>query len=303
VIPTRAKTRHAAPAAARRTGGLPAAASRASPPAPANPPPAAIPGPGADDEYQHLEPLLSRYAAMTADNPDRSDLRDQLVAGYLPIARHIARRYAQRGEPLDDLVQVASIGLLNAIHRFEPEHGRGFLAFAVPTITGEVRRHFRDKTWSMRVPRRLKDLHLLINKVVSELTAQHDRAPRPSEIAARLNVSTDEVLDALEAAQSYRANSLDEMLTAEANTATFGDLLGEPDNDFDKFINLHSLAPHLAALSSRERNILLMRFYGDLTQSQIAQRIGISQMHVSRLLAATLTRLRDALDQPANGAS
>jgi RNA polymerase sigma-B factor len=260
-----------------------------------------IAGPGSgDDEYQYLYPLLGEYAASTPGDPRRAELRERLITGYLPVARHIAWRYAQRGEPLEDLMQVASLGLINAIDRFEPGHGRGFLPFAVPTIAGEVRRHFRDKAWSMRMPRRLKDLNVSINHVAIELSQDLGRAPRPSEIAARLDASTEQVLDALDAAQAYRADSLDEMSTAEPGSSTYGDMFGEPDREFDKFTDSYSLAPHLNALPARERAILLMRFYDEMTQSQIAERVGLSQMHVSRLLTKTLARLRDALqdDQP-----
>jgi RNA polymerase sigma-B factor len=249
---------------------------------------------GYDDEYQHLRPLLAEYARATPADPRRARLRDRLITGYLPVARHIARRYGQRGEPVEDLMQVASLGLIHAIDRYDPAHGRPFLAFAVPTITGEVRRYFRDKTWAVRVPRRHKDLNQLINRVTRELFQELGRAPRPSEIAARTDTSTDEVLEALDAARGYRADSLDEMFTAEADSSTLGDMFGKTDPEIEKFTDSYSLAPHLDALPARERTILLMRFYGDMTQSQIAERIGVSQMHVSRLLTATLERLRQA---------
>lgn len=165
-----------------------------------------------DDDYSHLEPLLAGYAVNRSADRDDRELRDRLIAGYRPIALHIARRYHGRGEPLEDLEQVASIGLLKAIDRFRPDFGTPFLAYAVPTITGEVRRHFRDLTWSMRVPRRLKELHLAINRAVVELSQLLDRSPRPTDIAARLGISVDEVLEGLEASQSYRAGSLDRPL-------------------------------------------------------------------------------------------
>jgi RNA polymerase sigma-B factor len=249
------------------------------------------------DEYQHLQPLLDLYTTMSPDDPNRLDLRDRLVAGYLPVARHIARRFAHRGEPLEDLEQVASLGLFNALERYEPERGDSFLGYAVPTITGEVRRHFRDRAWSMRVPRRLKDLHVAVNRSAVELSQQLNRAPRPSDIATRLRISTDEVLEALQVAHAYHAESLNEALSAEANDATLQDMLGSSDAGIERFINSRALAPYLAALPPRECNILIMRFYGELTQSQIAARIGISQMQVSRLLARTLADLRDAVDQ------
>ena len=250
------------------------------------------------DAYHHLNSLLADYAATPADQPRRAQMREQLISGYLPLAHNIARRYAQRGEPLDDLTQVASIGLVQAIERYQPEHGSHFLAFAVPTITGEIRRYFRDKSWSMRVPRRLKDLHLSINSVLGELSQQLDHAPRPSDIAARLEVPVADVLDALEAGHSYRADSLDQLLGTESPT-TVGDLFGQPDPRMDRFVNYHSLAPALATLPARQRDILIMRFYDDMTQTQIAAKLGLSQMHISRLLSQTLTQLRrQLLDQP-----
>ena len=257
-----------------------------------------------DGEYRHLDPVLAAYTVTRPDDPDRGVLRERLITGYLPVARHLARRYAQRGEPLEDLEQVACLGLLNAIDRFEPGRGPHFLAFAIPTITGELRRHFRDKTWSIQVPRRLKDLRLSINTVVAELTEQRHRAPRPSDIAARLDIPTDDVLEALQASRAYQAGSLDETpTTADGAAATLGERLGESDAGFQRFTDSHSLAPHLAALPTQQRDILIMRFFGDMTQTQIGQRLGVSQMQVSRLLTATLTQLREALhnDTPPPG--
>ena len=210
-------------------------------------------------------------------------LRRQLVTGYLPLARSIARRYAQRGEPLEDLTQVACLGLVQAIERYYPEHGCHFLAFAVPTITGEIRRYFRDKTWAMRVPRRIKDLQVSINNVVvGELSQQLGRAPRPSDLAARLDVTVADILDALEAVHSYHADSLDHILSSDAGTpATLGQLLGQPDPGLERFTNYHSLAPVLAELPAREREILIMRFYGDMTQKpNRGQDRGFSNAHI-----------------------
>lgn len=142
------------------------------------------------DEYAHLIPLQRCYAELTSDDPERPRLREQLIRGYLPVAEHLARRFASRGEPLDDLIQVATVGLINAVDRFQPDRGSHFLAFAVPTVTGEIRRYFRDHGWSTRVPRRLKDLNLAIRSVQAELSQQLGQAPRPSEIADRLTTST-----------------------------------------------------------------------------------------------------------------
>jgi RNA polymerase sigma-B factor len=244
----------------------------------------------ADPEYDHLTPLLEEYAALDENDPRREALRDRLVTGYLPVAQHIARRFAHRGEPLDDLTQVATVGLINAIDRFDPGKGGEFFSFAVPTISGEVRRHFRDQSWSMRVPRRL------INGAVSELSQTLGRAPRPSEIAQRLDLPVNEVLEGLEAAEAYRSSSLDEMLSSEDGSATVGELVGEADDELDRVDYREALRPLLSELNQRERTIVMLRFFGNLTQTQIANEVGISQMHVSRLLAQTLTRLRDRLD-------
>ncbi|MEQ3554214.1 SigB/SigF/SigG family RNA polymerase sigma factor [Pseudonocardia nematodicida] len=250
----------------------------------------------ADAEYAHLTPLLQEYAGLDADDPRRETLRAQLVTGYLPVAQHIARRFNHRGEPLDDLVQVATVGLINAIDRFDPERGGEFFSFAVPTISGEVRRHFRDQSWSMRVPRRLKDMHVSINGAVSELSQVLGRAPKPSEIADRLDLPVSEVLEGLEAAEAYRSSSLDEMLSSEDGSATVGELVGDADAELDRVDYRESLRPLLADLAPRERTIVMLRFFGNRTQTQIAHEVGISQMHVSRLLAQTLARLRNRLD-------
>jgi RNA polymerase sigma-B factor len=249
-----------------------------------------------DGEYSHLVPLLTEYAQLEDDDPRREALREQLVTGYLPVAQHIAKRFAHRGEPMDDLVQVATVGLINAVDRFQPDRGTDFFSFAVPTISGEVRRHFRDQGWSMRVPRRLKDLHVSINSAVSELAQGLGRAPKPSEIAERLDVSTNEVLEGLEAAQAYRSSSLDEMLSTDESGTTLGDLLGEADAELDRVDYRQTMQPLLAELPDRERNIVMLRFFGNMTQTQIADRVGVSQMHVSRLLGQTLAKLRDRLE-------
>ena len=235
-----------------------------------------------DSDYAHLTPLFAEMAALPPDHPDRAALRGKLVTGYLPVVQHIARRFAGRGEPVDDLEQAGTVGLLNAVDRFEPDRGIDFLSYAVPTITGEVRRHFRDRTWSMRVPRRLKDLQSSINSTVSQLSQELNRAPRPSEIAARLGISPEEVVEGLDAQQAYRSTSL-------------ADTLGTADAELDKVEYRQTLAPLLDELPERERTILVLRFFGNMTQTQIADRVGISQMHVSRLLAQTVAGLRRKL--------
>ncbi len=243
-----------------------------------------------DSAYADLAPLFGKLAAMPVDDPGRPALRGKLVTGYLPVVRHIARRFAGRGEPVDDLEQAGTVGLLNAVDRFEPDRGIDFLSYAVPTITGEIRRHFRDRTWSMRVPRRLKDLQGAINGAVGPLSQELGRAPRPSEIAARLDIPTDDVVEGLDAQQAYRSSSLDELVAGADSALT--DTLGSVDAEMDKVEYRETLAPLLDELPERERTILLLRFFGNLTQTQIADRVGISQMHVSRLLAQTVAQLR-----------
>lgn len=246
--------------------------------------------PSRDSDYAHLAPVFAEFAALPADDPGRPALRGKLVTGYLPVVVHIARRFAGRGEPVDDLEQAGTVGLLNAVDRFDPDRGIDFLSYAVPTITGEVRRHFRDRTWSMRVPRRLKDLQSSINGAVGPLSQELGRAPRPTEIAGRLGIPVEEVVEGLDAQQAYRSSSLDELVAGADTSLT--DTLGSVDVELDKVEYRQTLAPLLDELPERERTILLLRFFGNLTQTQIADRVGISQMHVSRLLAQTVAQLR-----------
>ncbi len=243
-----------------------------------------------DSDYAHLAPVFAEFAALPVDDPGRPALRGKLVTGYLPVVVHIARRFAGRGEPVDDLEQAGTVGLLNAVDRFDPGRGIDFLSYAVPTITGEIRRHFRDRTWSMRVPRRLKDLQSSINGAVGPLSQELGRAPRPSEIAARLGIPVEEVVEGLDAQQAYRSSSLDELVAGADTPLT--DTLGSVDVELDTVEYRQTLAPLLDELPERERTILLLRFFGNLTQTQIADRVGISQMHVSRLLAQTVAQLR-----------
>jgi RNA polymerase sigma-B factor len=251
-----------------------------------------------DDEYAHLAPVLDQYVRLSPHDPARARLREQLVTGYLPVAQHLAHRYAQRGVPVDDLTQIAAVGLVQAIDRFDPDFGSSFLAYAIVTMQGEIRRYFRDRTWSMRVPRRLKDLHVSINRASTTLSSRLGQAPRPSELATHLNISTEEVLEGLEAGQAYATTSLDRTLDgANSDASPVLDRLGEDDPDLDRVEIHHTLTPLLAKLPDRERSILVMRFYANMSQSQIAENLGLSQMHISRLLAQTLTELRAQIGQ------
>jgi RNA polymerase sigma-B factor len=249
-------------------------------------------------EYAHLVPVQRRYAELAVDDPRRARLRERLIRGYLPVAEHIARRFAGRGEPLEDLIQVATVGLINAVDRFEPARGSDFFSFAVPTITGEVRRYFRDHGWSTRVPRRLKDLHIAIRGAQMELSQHLGRAPRPSEIAHRLSIPVTEVIEGLHAGEAYRSSSLDEMLGSGEGSATLGEFLGDLDSDLALIEDREGLRPLLAELAPRERTILALRFFRQLTQTQIAEQVGISQMHVSRVLRQTLAFLHQRMTHP-----
>ena len=246
-------------------------------------------------DYGHLAALFVEMVRLEPGSPRRAELRDRLVAAHLPLAHHIAHRFGHRSEPRDDLEQVASMGLIHAVDRFEPDRGSDFLSFAVPTITGEVRRYFRDHAWAMRVPRRLKDLHVAIGSAVSVLSQQHGRAPTASELAEYLNLPREQVLEGLEAASGYRTSSLDSLLDAEGTGAALEQVVGTADAEFGRVEYRATLAPLLDRLPERECAILKLRFFAGLTQSEIAHQVGLSQMHVSRLLSRTLARLREEL--------
>jgi RNA polymerase sigma-B factor len=246
-------------------------------------------------EYGHLTALFAELATLDSGSPRRAELRDRLVTAHLPLAHRVARRFSHRGEPQDDLDQVASVGLVHAVDRFEPDRGSDFLSFAVPTITGEVRRYFRDHAWAMRVPRRLKDLHVAIGSAMSVLAQQHGRAPTAGELATYLNLPREHILEGLEAASGYHTSSLDSLLDAEGTGAALDEVVGAADAELDRVEYRATLAPLLSRLSERECIVLKLRFFAGLTQSEIAQQVGLSQMHVSRLLSRILIRLREEL--------
>jgi RNA polymerase sigma-B factor len=237
-------------------------------------------------ELRSLEPGTARHG----------EARDQLVTRFLPVAHRLARRFRNRGESMEDLEQVATLGLINAVDRFDPARGTDFLSFAVPTVLGELRRHFRDATWSMRVPRRLKELHLAISGAVGELSQRLGRAPTPSEIAAHLELPKEDVFAGLEVSLAQRSASLDEALQqGEQEGLSLGDTIGSDDPHLAAVDERESLHPLLECLPERERKILVLRFVHNLTQTQIAEQVGVSQMHVSRLLSKTLEKLRHGL--------
>lgn len=241
--------------------------------------------------------LFEEFARTAADDPRRTELRDRLVTMHTTVARNIARKFRNRGEPVADLEQVAVIGLIKAIDRFDPDRGAPFLSYAVPTITGEVRRYFRDHGWALRVPRRLVELHLQIGPASRQLSQQLGTAPTPTQLAEHLGVPVDDVLEGLEAGDAYHASSLDGL--NEDESSPIMRRLGEEDPEMDLVEIRATLAPLLAHIPPREQRIVMMRFFGNLTQSEIAERVGLSQMHVSRLLARSLAQMRGELDRPA----
>src|SRR4051794_2502411 len=244
------------------------------------------------DDAPDTAALFARLAELD-DGPERDALRDELVTAWLPMAHRIAGRFRDRGESVEDLRQVAALGLVKAIDRFDPERG-AFESYAVPTITGEVKRHFRDRMWALRVPRRVQELRNRVRVARRELT-QHPGSPEPSvaDIAAHTGLTEDEVNAGLEALESFSTLSLDAELSAGDDGYSLADTLGATDSSFDVVVDRESAKEGLRRLPERERAILYMRFFEDMTQSRIADKLGISQMHVSRLISRSCARIRD----------
>ena len=236
--------------------------------------------------------MFEQLAAIEAGTSEHEKLRAALIERHLPLVTFMARKFADRGEPLDDLIQVGTIGLIKAIDRFEISKGFEFSTFATPTIVGEIKRHFRDKTWAVRVPRRLQELGASVTKATNELTQKLDRSPTPKEIAKHLGITVDEVAEALESNSAYSTISLD--ITSDTSTS-IRDTFGALDEALEGVEYRESLKPLLAQLEDREKRILQMRFFENLSQSQIATELGISQMHVSRILNKVLSHLREGL--------
>jgi RNA polymerase sigma-B factor len=248
------------------------------------------------NEYADVPEMFRALATVAAGSAEFQGQRDKIVERCLPLADHIARRFEGRGEPRDDLVQVARVGLVNAVARFDVNAGPDFVSFAVPTIMGEVRRHFRDNSWSVKVPRRLKELHLRLGAATADLSQRLGRAPTASELANELEMDRNEVIEGLVAGNSYNTLSIDSGGSADDEARAIVDTLGDVDAGLERIENREALRPLLDGLPERERTVLVFRFFESMTQTQIAERVGISQMHVSRLLAKSLTRLRDQLE-------
>lgn len=251
----------------------------------------------ADETRRRNRELLAVYTDPASSDDIRQGARDDLVRLHLPLVEHCARRFRNRGEPFEDLVQVGTIGLIKSIDRFDTERGVEFSTYATPTVIGEIKRHFRDKGWAIRVPRRLQELRLQISSATAELSQSLGRSPTPRELAESIGCTVEEIVEGLESANAYSTLSLDASDDdSESGGSAMLDVIGVDDEQLEHVEVRESLKPMLEQLDPRERRILLLRFFKNQTQSQIAEEIGVSQMHVSRLLTKTLAKLRSSFD-------
>ncbi|GGV49826.1 RNA polymerase sigma factor [Streptomyces griseoflavus] len=250
---------------------------------------------GAVDARALSKTLFERLESLAEGTPEYSYVRNTLVELNLALVKFAASRFRTRSEPMEDIIQVGTIGLIKAIDRFELSRGVEFPTFAMPTIIGEVKRFFRDTSWSVRVPRRLQELRLDLAKAGDELAQQLDRAPTVAELAERLGISADEVVEGMAASNAYTASSLDAQPEEDDAEGALADRIGYEDHGLEGIEYIESLKPMIAELPSRDRKILSLRFVAGMTQSEIGEELGISQMHVSRLLSRTLVKLRKGL--------
>jgi RNA polymerase sigma-B factor len=248
---------------------------------------------------EELRRLHREYRA-TADPATRDRIRERLVEGYRSLVYFLARKFMNRGEPLDDIVQVGFLGLIKAIERFDPELGNEFTTFATPTVTGEIKRYFRDKGWAIRFPRRLQELYQQVVRMNEDLKKELGRTPRVAEIAERLKVSEEEVLEAMEMSPAHAPMSLNATIGSDGDDGrSLFESIGNADPNLERVEMRDVLRRAMAHLTPRERSIMAMRFYDEMSQSEIAKKLGISQMHVSRLQRAALDHLREVVPQEA----
>ncbi|MEU4224141.1 SigB/SigF/SigG family RNA polymerase sigma factor [Nonomuraea sp. NPDC026600] len=241
------------------------------------------------------EELLAEMVSEATPGSHRERLRERIVEMHRALAMEIARRYRYRGEPMEDLLQAAYVGLMKAINGFDPTLGHAFRGYAVVTMTGEVKRHFRDRTWAIRVPRLYQERRSELNRLVADLSQDLGRSPTVAELAAKMNISEEDVLLTLDASAAYSTLSLDAPLGTDDDAASLGDIIPEDDDTLSKMVDREAVKPLIDALPSREKHILLLRFFGNMTQAEIAAEFGISQMHVSRILRKVLDQLRSEL--------
>ncbi|MEO3861728.1 SigB/SigF/SigG family RNA polymerase sigma factor [Acrocarpospora sp. B8E8] len=241
------------------------------------------------------EDLLAELAAADVTEERRTRLRELIVEMHRPMARDIARRYLHRGEPMEDLLQAAYVGLMKAINGFDPTLGHSFRGYAMVTMTGEVKRHFRDRTWAVRVPRLYQERRSELNRLVADMTQELGRSPKMPELAVRMGLSEDDMILTLDASAAYSTLSLDAPLGADDDAAALGDVIPDSDDSLSVLVDREAVKPLIDELPEREKTILLLRFYGNMTQAEIAAEFDISQMHVSRILRKVLDQLRSEL--------
>ncbi|GAB2905372.1 SigB/SigF/SigG family RNA polymerase sigma factor [Nonomuraea fastidiosa] len=246
-------------------------------------------------EDMTAEELLAEMVKEETPDSHRERLRERIVEMHRPLAMEIARRYRYRGEPLEDLLQAAYVGLMKAVNGFDPTLGHAFRGYAVVTMTGEVKRHFRDRTWAIRVPRLYQERRSELNRLVADLSQDLGRSPTVAELAAKMNITEEDVLLTLDASAAYSTLSLDAPLGTDDDAASLGDVIPEDDDTLSTMVDREAVKPLIDALPSREKHILLLRFFGNMTQAEIAAEFGISQMHVSRILRKVLDQLRAEL--------
>ena len=257
-----------------------------------------MPVAGSISEYADVTEMFRRLATLDSGSADFLRQREAIAQRCLPLAHHIARRYGGRGEPHDDLVQAACVGLVNAVNRFDLENGADFVSFAVPTMMGEVRKHFRDYGWAVKVPRRMKDLQAQLNNARAELSQRLGRTPNASEVAQHLGVDRESVLAATIAGGNYSTLSTDVQAGPDDQFKAIGETLGDVDPGLDRVLDVETARPLIAALPNQQRTVLTLRFFENMSQSQIGERMGYSQMHISRLLAKALDALRSQVREP-----
>ena len=251
---------------------------------------------GVEATRQRSAELFGVFLSTPAQTATRETARDALVHLHMPLVEHCARRFRNRGEPFEDLVQVGTIGLIKSIDRFDTDRGVEFSTYATPTIIGEIKRYFRDKGWAIRVPRRLQELRMQIGSATAELTQKLGRSPTPRELAENIGCTVEEIVEGIESSNAYSTLSLDASDDSEDAGVSMLDALGADDENLEHVEIRESIKPLLDRLDPREKRILLLRFFKNMTQTQIAEEIGVSQMHVSRLLNRTLEQLRASLE-------
>ena len=256
------------------------------------------------ERTRELFGLFAVARARHAESPEAHDaeyerMRNDLVVAHLNLVRFLALKFANRGEPLDDLVQVGTVGLLKAIDRFELDRGVEFTTYATPTIVGEIKRYFRDKGWAVKVPRRLQELNLAVNRANEKMSIELGRSPMVAELAERLNATEEEILEAQELGQAYNLLSLDSEVSSEGEkkSQTLADTVGITDSGLEMLEDRANLERAFHVLTGRERVIIYLRFYESISQTEIARRLNVSQMHVSRLQAKALEKLRGVLQE------